>query len=537
MVDACVQTVDVEDDCESQMSQNNYTDLENSFVLSEESVNSESDASDDIHLNFSGDESNKNIPLAAIIYWSSLMVFIRRCLTCSSKAFVKKVIERGTALLVTICCIEGHTNVWRSQPYIRKHFHGNINRASSILLSANTFEKIRKHFELASIPFFSKTNFYNLQRRYLFGAVNRWWLNEQKTILHELKQQRECLLSGDGRCDSPGHSAKYLTYTFLDQTSKKIVATTITQCTEAGNSNRMEKYAFIKLHEEMESKGIEITQVTTDRHVQIKKYMREHKGNMRHQFDVWHVCKNLKKKLMRPAKKKVCNVLSKWIKSICNHFWWSCGTCEGNEQLLREKWVSILFHIQNKHEWTGNTLYHQCSHAPLCESQRKKIWLDPRSEAFIELQKIVLDKTLLKDLKNLTQFSHTGDLEVYHSLYNKWVPKSTHFSYEGMVARTQLAVLDFNLGSNLLHAKTDSGEHRYNLSFSKITRNWSAKPIKENKDRTVFKDIAKQVLDAVENNVRFERVPKPDLPANIASVPRPNKDEVIKYQRSRFSIT
>ena len=77
----------------------------------------------------------------------------------------------------------------------------------------------------------------------------------------------------------------------------------------------------------------------------------------------------------------------------------------------------------------------------------------------------------------------------------------------------------------------------YNLSFSKITRNWSTKPIKENKDRTMFKDIAKQVLDAVENNMRFERVPKPDLPANIASVPRPNKDDVIKYQRSRFSIT
>ena len=147
--------------------------------------------------------------------------------------------------------------------------------------------------------------------------------------------------------------------------------------------------------------------------------------------------------------------------------------------------------------------------APLIESQKNKEWLDPKFEAFIVLQKIVLDKTLLTDLKNLTSFSHTGDLEVYHSLYNKWVPKSTHFSYEGMIARTQLAVLDFNLGSNLQQAKSKSGEHRYNLSFSKITRNWSVKPIKENKDRTVFNDIAKQVLDAVENNVRFDSAPKP----------------------------
>lgn len=44
------------------------------------------------------------------------------------------------------------------------------------------------------------------------------------------------------------------------------------------------------------------------------------------------------------------------------------------------------------------------------------------------------------------------------------------------------------------------------------------------------------MLDAVENNVRFDRAPKPDLPANIASVARPNRDDVIKYQRSRFYI-
>ena len=38
-----------------------------------------------------------------------------------------------------------------------------------------------------------------------------------------MKKENSCFLSGDGRCDSPRHDAKYLTYSFLDQSSNKIV--------------------------------------------------------------------------------------------------------------------------------------------------------------------------------------------------------------------------------------------------------------------------------------------------------------------------
>ena len=41
--------------------------------------------------------------------------------------------------------------------------------------------------------------------------------------------QRYLILSGDGRCDSLGHNAKYLNYCLYDQDSKKILATSSTQ--------------------------------------------------------------------------------------------------------------------------------------------------------------------------------------------------------------------------------------------------------------------------------------------------------------------
>ena len=228
----------------------------------------------------------------------------------------------------------------------------------------------------------------------------------------------------------------------------------------------MEKYGFQKVLHGMEARDINIKQITTDRHVQIKKFMKEECPNISHQFDIWHVCKNFRKKLSKAAKKKSTSILNKWIKSICNHFWWSCATCGGCEHMLRKKWTSILFHIQNKHNWLGNRFFHNCTHMELSKKyQWDNEWLDPKSHSFKALQTVVLDKTLINDLKRLTRFSHTGSLEVYHSLLNKWVPKSTHFSYEGMIVRSQLAAVDFNLGSDLEQKTTKMRKECFDTAF------------------------------------------------------------------------
>ena len=53
-------------------------------------------------------------------------------------------------------------------------------------------------------------------------------------------------LAGDGRCDSPGHSAKYGTYTMLDVQSDKVVDFKVVSVCEVKISNDMEKKGFIE---------------------------------------------------------------------------------------------------------------------------------------------------------------------------------------------------------------------------------------------------------------------------------------------------
>ncbi|CAH3031883.1 unnamed protein product, partial [Pocillopora meandrina] len=113
---------------------------------------------------------------------------------------------------------------------------------------------------------------------------------------------------------------------------------------------------------------------------------------------------------------------------------------------------------------------------------RTKRWLRPGSSAHNALKEVVFDKNLLKDIQQLTLSCHTGNLEVYHSVQTKYAPKRQHFSYNGMVARTQLAALDHNANTGRQQATVSRGANQgaaIQGSVSKNTKEWVAKPIFE----------------------------------------------------------
>ena len=65
------------------------------------------------------------------------------------------------------------------------------------------------------------------------------------------------------------------------------------QSNEVANSHHMELEGLVRSMEFLEGEGITITDIVTDRHSQIKKYMREERPEIQHWFDVWHVSKGM----------------------------------------------------------------------------------------------------------------------------------------------------------------------------------------------------------------------------------------------------
>ena len=92
------------------------------------------------------------------------------------------------------------------------------------------------------------------------------------------------------------------------------------------------------------------------------------------------------KELSKKAEVKGCEDLLPWIRSVSNHMWWCSATCDGNAEVLKENWKSVLFHVTKKHKWNGYSHFHECCHPRLTSAQiRKKKWLKPHTPAYIGL--------------------------------------------------------------------------------------------------------------------------------------------------------
>ena len=168
--------------------------------------------------------------------------------------------------------------------------------------------------------------------------------------------------------------------------------------------------------------------IATDRHRGVGALIKPDYSHISHQYDVWNMAKGVVKQLTHKGKLKHCERLLPWIQSISNHLWWAAQSCNGDAQLLTEKWLSIVYHVSNVHEWNGgkDSKFNKCVHLTLpIEEQCSKKWLRSRSLVHSTLKNVVYNKNLLRDIKMLTGFQHAGALEVFAL---KYCPKRQHFS-------------------------------------------------------------------------------------------------------------
>lgn len=204
------------------------------------------------------------------------------------------------------------------------------------------------------------------------SSLMQLWEKEQGQLLSDGSAQ-PLSLSGDGRCDSPGFCAKYLTYTLTDARRDVILHTELVQVTEVGNSVRMELEGLKRGSEFLLRNSCSIERIVTDRHSSIRAFLRREYPSVLHLFDCWHMAKGVKKKLLAASKCRGLEVLASWVKAIVNHMYWSAASSDGHPELILPKWCSLTNHIVNIHEHEF-PLFPVCSHGDLAEEQR--VWLN-----------------------------------------------------------------------------------------------------------------------------------------------------------------
>ena len=199
----------------------------------------------------------------------------------------------------------------------------------------------------------------------------------QQNAVLEFLRGTNLQLSGDGRCDSPGYSTKYCTYSLMDSATDLILDYKLIQSSETGSSVAMEKEGLRRSLNYLLEQDVSIITIATDRHRGVDALMKSDYSHISHQYDVWHMAKGVVKQLTQKGKLKHCERLLPWIQSISNHLWWAAQTCNRDAQLLTEKWTSIVYHVSNVHEWNGgkDSKFNKCISKDLSNFMYSKIYM------------------------------------------------------------------------------------------------------------------------------------------------------------------
>ncbi|KAF1395013.1 hypothetical protein PFLUV_G00007130 [Perca fluviatilis] len=99
--------------------------------------------------------------------------------------------------------------------------------AAATLFTDATYTDIADWAGLLNLQLPQKSTYYSIQSSYLIPVIAENYKKQEDTIRARLICQtldgEEVQICGDGRSDSPGHSCKYTTYSFMDDSTNQIV--------------------------------------------------------------------------------------------------------------------------------------------------------------------------------------------------------------------------------------------------------------------------------------------------------------------------
>ena len=161
-----------------------------------------------------------------IVYKSCLDKLCLHCPKCSKKCSDHSFKTSGSLLTIHFNCDSCDNPKWFSQPLFPNSQipAGNIQLIAAILFTGLTYTRVNRMFEAMGIQFISKQLFHRHQKKYLFPTIYNSYRHQQENIFEKIKENESGLIIlGDGRSDTPGHSAIHGSYTIMDSKSNKVI--------------------------------------------------------------------------------------------------------------------------------------------------------------------------------------------------------------------------------------------------------------------------------------------------------------------------
>lgn len=192
---------------------------------------------------------------------------------CVAKVSVDTVMTGATAILNWVC-VKGHCGKFCTSDKLRGLYVNNLIVGASVLFSGNNFEKAERMFKFANVAFLSRAMFFRYQRVILFPVIKEWWKWMQDLLFTELKNQ-DVIIAGDGQCDSPGKSAKYLCYFLMDTASRYILHVEIMDKRMTSLSSPRMEIEALKRSLVSITNSVNVSELVTDASSSVIKLMRK----------------------------------------------------------------------------------------------------------------------------------------------------------------------------------------------------------------------------------------------------------------------
>ena len=165
----------------------------------------------------------------------------------------------GSTVEIVWKCKKGHCKKWESCEVLATKRSSNIYlndslQAAAIIISGNNYETFSLLAKALNLNLISVSTFNRFQKHCAEPVVRDIWQKMNSIIQKILNHYDEICLCGDGRNDSPGHSARYCVYTLMEHATNVIVDFEVVDSRETGgNSVNMEREGLRRLLEKMAS--------------------------------------------------------------------------------------------------------------------------------------------------------------------------------------------------------------------------------------------------------------------------------------------